>query len=285
MELKIGVMTPLPPPAPAHVVDAAVYARAAERLGFESIWCQEHIVAPVHVLSRSPVFTDGQVPGFVDPLINLARASAVTETIKLGTAVLLAPERHPVLLAKEVATLDLYSDGRVLLGVGAGWLREETEIMGGDFEHRWTQTREVVLAMKQLWTEDEAEFHGRYYDFPPVRSLPKPRQAPHPPVFLGGIARNVFQRVVAYGDGWLPNFVTPEDIREGRRTLDRLAAEAGRDPGAIQVSPVAADADRDLVLRLHEAGADRVLVRPPVAGSEAEALAELEEIARRLIPG
>ena len=136
---------------------------------------------------------------FTDPFIALARASAVTETLKLGTGIVLVPERNPLVMAKEISALDLFSGGRFLFGIGAGWHREETEIMGGDFDHRWTQVRESVQVMKKLWTLEEAEHHGTYYDFPPVKCYPKPAQKPHPPVILGGMARNVLQRVVAWG--------------------------------------------------------------------------------------
>ena len=128
-----------------------------------------------------------------DPFLALARASAVTKTLKLGTGICLVPEHNPLLLAKEIATLDHLSGGRFLFGIGAGWLQEETEIMGGDFAHRWSQTREAMLVMKELWTKEEAEYHGTFYNFPPVRSFPKPAQPPHPPIFLGGSASNVFQ--------------------------------------------------------------------------------------------
>jgi len=191
----------------------------------------------------------------------------------------LVPERHPLLLAKEVSTLDLFSGGRFLFGIGAGWLREETEIMGGDFDHRWTQTRESVLAMKELWTKTEAEFQGRYYKFPPVRSYPKPAQKPHPPVLLGGAARKVLERVVAWGDGWLPNRITPEQLRGRRATLDRLAKEAGRNPSAISISVYGQPADRDLIKRLLDAGANRVVVRPETKKTEAEMGTELTRIA------
>ena len=144
-----------------------------------------------------PVYRSGK---FADPFIALARASAVTQTIKLGTGVCLVPEHHPLLLAKQVATLDNFSRGRFLFGIGAGWLNEETVIMGGDFAHRWGQTREAILAMKALWSQETAEFHGKYYDFPPVISFPKPVQQPHPPIYIGAFGMgNVFRRVVTYG--------------------------------------------------------------------------------------
>jgi len=280
--MNVGVAVPLP----AYLVDVGAMAGKAEALGFESFWCAEHPFIPVRSASRFPGSEDGVIPEsyshFVDPFVALARASGTTTRIKLGTGIVLVPERHPLLLAKEVSTLDHFSGGRFLFGIGAGWLREETEIMGGDFDHRWTQTRESVLAMKELWTKPEAEFHGRYYNFPPVRSYPKPAQKPHPPVILGGGAKRVLERVVAWGDGWLPNRTTPDQLRESRATLDRLAKDAGRDPGAITISVHGQPADRDLIRRLLDAGANRVIVRPATVKTDAEMGAELERIARTI---
>src|SRR5215472_14156420 len=186
MIMNVGISVPLP----AYLVDVGFMARKVEELGFESFWCAEHPFIPVHSKSRFPGAADGIIPEsyrhFIDPFVARARASGVTSRIKLGTGIVLVPERHPLVLAKEISTLDLFSKGRFLFGIGAGWLREETELMGGDFDHRWSQVRESILAMKQLWTKTEAEFHGKYYDFPPVYSYPKPTQKPHPPVILGG---------------------------------------------------------------------------------------------------
>jgi probable F420-dependent oxidoreductase len=279
MMMNVGVSVPLP----AYLVDVGFMARTAEELGFESFWCAEHPFIPVESASRFPGSADGVIPEsyshFIDPFVALARASGVTSRIKLGTGIVLVPERHPLLLAKEVSTLDHFSGGRFLFGIGAGWLREETQIMGGDFDRRWTQTRESILAMKELWTKPEAEFHGTYYDFPRVRSYPKPAQKPHPPVILGGGAKNVLQRVVAWGDGWLPNRITPDELVRSRATLDRLAKEAGRDPGAITISVHGQPADRELVRRLLDAGATRVIVRPAAVRTEPEMAAELARIA------
>lgn len=277
--MNVGISVPLP----AYLVDVGFMARKAEELGFESFFCAEHPFIPVQTQSRFPGSEDGVIPEtyshFVDPFVALARASGTTSRIKLGTGIVLVPERNPLLLAKEVSTLDLFSGGRFLFGIGAGWLREETELMGGDFDHRWTQTRESVLAMKELWTKTEAEFHGKYYNFPPVRSYPKPMQKPHPPVLLGGSAPKVLERVVAWGDGWLPNRVTPDQLRESRATLDRLAKDADRDPSAITITVHGQPADRDLIRRLHDAGANRVLVRPAAVKTEAEMATELTKIA------
>jgi probable F420-dependent oxidoreductase len=242
---------------------------------------------PVKTTSRFAGSPDGVIPEtyahFVDPFVALARASGMTSRIRLATGIVLVPERHPLLLAKEVSTLDLFSGGRFLFGIGAGWLKEETEIMGGDFAHRWTQTRESILAMKELWTKPEAEFHGKYYDFPPVKSNPKPKQKPHPPVLLGGAATNVLQRVVAWGDGWLPNRITPEQVRESRVTLDRLAKDAGRDPSKLTISVFGQPPDRDLIRRYLDAGATRVIVRPESVKTDAEMAAQLTRIAEAVL--
>ena len=147
--------------------------------------------------------------------------------MKLGTGIVLVPERNPLLLAKEVSTLDLFSGGRFLFGIGAGWLREETQIMGGDFDHRWAQVRESVLAMKELWTKPAAEFHGTYYDFPPVKSFPKPAQKPHPPVILGGAFPHAARRAVRYGDGWVP-IAGRGNIEDTIPLFKGMLAEAGR---------------------------------------------------------
>jgi probable F420-dependent oxidoreductase len=281
--MNVGISVPLP----AYWVDPGLMAQSAEKLGFESFWCAEHPFMPVRTTSRFPGAADGVIPEayahFVDPFVALARASGMTSRIKLATGIVLVPERHPLLLAKEVSTLDLFSGGRFLFGIGAGWLKEETELLGGDFAHRWTQTRESILAMKELWTKPEAEFHGKYYDFPPVKSNPKPAQKPHPPVLLGGAAKNVLQRVVAWGDGWLPNRVTPDALRESRATLDRLAKDAGRDPAKLTISVYGQPADRDLIRRLHDAGATRVVVRPEAVKTDGEMAAQLARIAESVL--
>ena len=155
--------------------------------------------------------------------------------------------------------------------------------MGGDFDHRWTQTREAILVMKELWSKAEAEYHGKYYNFPPVRSYPKPAQKPHPPVILGGHARNVLERIVEWGDGWLPNRATPAEIEAGRKKLDTLARQAGRDPGRISISVFGQAADRELVRRFHDAGAARVIVRPETTTNEPAMRAELTRIAEAVL--
>ena len=157
--MLIGLSMPLP----AYTIDPAFMARTAERLGFDSIWYAEHPAVPVESASPFPA-TGGAIPWtyshFTDPYIALARASAVTTKLKLGTGITLVPQRNPLLLAKEIAALDLHSGGRFIFGIGTGWLREEVEMFGGNFPRRWTQTREALDVMKALWTQDAAEFHG-----------------------------------------------------------------------------------------------------------------------------
>ena len=269
-------------------LDPAVLAKRAEELGFESYWVPEHPIIPVETPSIDPDFPDdpAEFSHMVDPFVALARASATTSTIKLGTGICLVPEHNPLDLAKKIATLDHFSGGRFIFGIGAGWLKEETEIMGGDFTHRWTQARDAVLAMKELWTKEEAEYHGTHYDFPAVRSFPKPAQKPHPPVLLGGTARNVFKRVVEWGDGWMPGGgASVEAISRGREALNDLAQKAGRDPASIQVLAFGGPGgfrDRQVIDDYEQAGADRVTIfLDNTEGNQA--LQRMEEIARRVL--
>ena len=265
--------------------DVGVLARKAEALGFESIWLPEHPVIPVNHSTKYRGSPDGSIPDSmshqINPFIGLTFAAAATTTLKLGTGVCLVTEHNPLDLAKQISTLDHYSGGRFIFGIGTGWLREETEIMGGDFDHRWTQARESIEAMKELWTKDEAEYHGRYYDFPPVRVFPKPVQKPHPPVFLGGAAKNVFKRVVSYGDGWMPVRATPESVKAGRASLDELAAAAGRAPKSIQILVYGASS-RDEIKQMEEAGADMATVRLP-STEPGQALPGLEKLAEEML--
>ena len=283
---KIGVSFPLPlPHDPDRVLDPAPVAEEAERLGFDSIWFAEHVVAPAAVTkSVSAFFTDGQVPGFQDPLIMMSRAGAVTNSLRLGTGVLLIPEHHPVRLAKMLATLDRHTGGRLILGVGAGWLEEEAEIMGVDFSRRWGQTLEALRAMKALWTGEAVAHDGRFWRFPEARSIPRPERRPHPTIYLGGVAKKVLERVIAYGDGWSPEKVTPEDLPERRSTLHDLARAAGRDPASLPISIFGKPPEPDIVTAYLEAGADRVVVGPGFAETEADCIDQMRKVAEKILP-
>jgi probable F420-dependent oxidoreductase len=249
--------------------DPVIVAKRAEDLGFESYWLPEHPILPLECSFPYPnVPPDAPPPDYLwqlpDPFVTLGRVSAVTEKIKLGTGICLVPERNPLLLAKEIATLDAFSGGRFLFGIGAGWHKEECEIMGGDFEHRWTQTKHSILAMKELWTQDTSEYHGEYYDFPPVRSYPKPTQEPHPPVIMGGLsAKQVFKRVVEWGDGWMPLVDSIDDIAAGVSALRQYSEQAGRDPDTLDVTAFSLPGQwetADHIKALEQAGANRLIL-------------------------
>ncbi|ETW99035.1 MAG: hypothetical protein ETSY1_16510 [Candidatus Entotheonella factor] len=235
----------------ADSVDLAEFAVRCESLGFESFWLPEHSVIPVN-----PSVGPRGVPGapipdsyvlMVDPLIGLTVAATVTKTLRLGTGVCLIPQHHPVDLAKRIASLDLYSNGRFILGTGTGWQPEESAALGGDFPHRWTQTAEAFTIMHKLWTEKEPEHEGRYYQFPPMRFHPQPVQGPRPPILLGGTAPRVFQRAAAHADGWAPFLIDPEGLAAGREHLRREFEQAGRDPDTADVTVFVSRADQDTI--------------------------------------
>ena len=282
--MSVGIVVPLP----AYTLDPAFIARKAEELGFESIYYHEHPILPVNSASPFPS-TGGEIPWtyrhFSEPYISLAMACAVTTKIKLATSITLITERNPLILAKQISVLDQHSKGRFIFGIGTGWNREESTMMGADFDHRWTQAREAVLALKELWTKDEAEFHGRYYDFPPVYCYPKPAQKPHPPILLGGNAPNVLQRVARWGDGWLPNRVTPAQVEDGRNKLDSLTAERDRDPASLSISVFGQppETTRQQVDDFLNAGAIRVSVWPVHCETEQEMGEQLERMAGALV--
>ncbi|NOT54876.1 MAG: LLM class F420-dependent oxidoreductase [Deltaproteobacteria bacterium] len=269
--------------------DPAVLAKRAEELGFASFWVPEHPIIPIKTSSPYPASRDGIIPDaygrILDPFVALARASAVTKKLQLGTGICLIPERNPLLLAKEVATLDKLSGGRFLFGIGAGWLKEETEIMGGNFERRWGQTKDAIMAMKELWTKDEAAYQGKFYNFPAVRSFPKPTQKPHPPIFMGGSSQHVFKRVVEWGDGWMPVLSPVEEIHRGRAILNDLAIKVGRDPKSIQVlafGQAGKFRTRDEIKALEKAGTDHVTIWLTKSETK-EAVLELEQLAREVL--
>jgi len=241
--MKIGVFSVLPDAA----ADPAVVAKHAEDLGFTSYWVPDHIILPLKYSTPYPGnLGTGPDPDYLwqmpDPLIALMRAATATTKLEVGTGVLLVPERHPLHLAKEIASLDAYSGGRFHFGIGAGWNKEESEILGGDFEHRWSQVKEAIAVMKRCWTEEAPEHHGRYYDFPQLRCYPKPARRPYPPVYLGGImfgdqwARRVFKRIVEWADGWLPVIREVQQLINGRDQLHALCAQAARDPASVHIT-------------------------------------------------
>jgi probable F420-dependent oxidoreductase len=258
-----------------------------EERGFESLLLTEHSHIPVS--RETPRPGGGELPPeyshCCDPFVGLAMVAAVTERLKIGTGICLVVERDPIVTAKEVATLDHLSGGRVLFGVGAGWNFEEMRNHGTDPRRRFSVMRERVEAMKAIWTQDEAEYHGEFVNFDPIWAWPKPRQKPHPPVMVGGTGERVLDRVLAYGDEWMPNRVEdPEKLGERIAELERRAEEAGRD--RIPVSVFGAKPDAEFVERLGAAGVSRCwfYIRPSEPGEVERQLDELaqlrDEIAR-----
>jgi probable F420-dependent oxidoreductase len=225
-----------------YSVDPASLARKAEELGFESAWVPDHAIMPVHTGTALPETRpgEGQIPKIYshmcDPFVAMSMMAAVTTRLKVGTGVCLVPERHPLITANEIATLDAFSDGRVLFGIGAGWLKEESEILGGDFPHRWSQTREYIQAMRELWTKDEASFEGKYVKFPPVRLYPKPANKGGPPVLIGSKDRNALRWVARWGDGWCPIFYSPAEMKTHLARLREECDAVGRDFASLDIT-------------------------------------------------
>ena len=213
-------------------------ARAVEDRGYESIWIPDHPVIPIGF--KTPVPLGGGLPEhygrWCDPFVALSIAATVTKRIKLATGVCLLPERDPLITAKTVASLDLYSGGRVVLGVGAGWLREETEAMGAHFGSRWKRLRETTEAMRIAWSQPEPSYAGDIVHFPPVRCEPKPLQEPYPRILLGGHTPKVLERVARTYDGWMPLVPNPESLKRNVATLRKLTAEQGRNPDSLHIT-------------------------------------------------
>ncbi len=242
-------------------------AREAEARGFESLWVPEHTHIPKS--RKSPWPGGPNLPKEYwhthDPFVALAMAAAVTTRLKVGTGICLVIERDPITLAKEVASLDFLSKGRFLFGIGGGWNAEEMENHGTDFKKRWRVMRERILAMQEIWTKDEAEFHGEFVNFDPIWSYPKPAQKPHPPILLGVNTPKARERVVEYCDGWFPLAGRAGDLAAGIADLRRLAEKARRDPNSLSVSVYAATAEESTVRQYEKAGAGRAIFYLPSA--------------------
>lgn len=245
-------------------------AREAEHLGFESFWVAEHLVIPSHYTTYYPRSPDGKVPDFyahlVDPFVALSAAAQATSTIRLGTGICLLPERDTLTTAKAAASLDVYSQGRLIFGVGAGWFPEEAAIMGVQFDKRWQHLRESVEALRELWSKEDASYEGEFVRFPSVRLFPKPLQQPAPPIFLGAHDRRyALARVARYADGWCPGGLTPEQAQVDIPEIKRLAKQSGRDPDALEFSVLLmtlpqGGLDGDTLKQYRAAGVSRVIV-------------------------
>jgi probable F420-dependent oxidoreductase len=260
--------------------DVKTLGRAIEERGFESLFVPEHTHIPTSRLTPNP--GGGDIPEEFrhtpDPFVVLGAVAACTERLLLGTGVCLVVERDPIITAKEVATVDLISGGRFLFGVGGGWNKEEMANHGTAFATRFDLLRERVLAMKALWTNEVAEFHGEFVDFDPVWQWPKPIQSPHPPVIVAGNGPKSIERAADYGDGWMP-IAGRGDTAEQVDALQKAAAERGRGP--IPVTVFGARPKPEILAGYAEAGVDRALIALPSA-PQADTLRRLDRYAELL---
>ncbi|MBI4635453.1 MAG: LLM class F420-dependent oxidoreductase [Candidatus Rokubacteria bacterium] len=245
-------------------------AREAEKRGFESLWVPEHTHIPAS--RRTPFPSGGALPKeyshTLDPFVSLMAAAAATTRLKVGTGICLLIERDPIVTAKEVASVDFLSNGRFLFGIGAGWNAEEMENHGTVPKTRFRLLRERVLAMKEIWTKDEAEFHGEFVNFDKMWAHPKPAQKPHPPVLLGGESGYTLQRIVDFCDGWFPRGRNAAAILPGLADLKARAARAGRDMKTISVSVFGAAPDAATLEQWAAAGVTRTILRLPSEGRD-----------------
>jgi len=245
--------------------NAVGLALLAEELGFESLWTVEHVVVPTGYQSAYPYSADGKMAGaehtpIPDPLIWLAYVAGATTSIRLGTGILILPERNPLILAKEVATLDRLSRGRVELGVGVGWLKEEFDALGVPFERRGQRTDEYIDVLRRLWREPETAYQGEFTNFAALKSYPKPTQEGGPKIHIGGHTPVAARRAGRLGDGFFPGR-SGDDLVALLDEMHKAAADAGRDPDAIEVT-AGMGLDLDAVKRAADLGVHRFVIPP-----------------------
>ena len=225
--MKFGICLPIRLDADAQ--SNIEIAKAAEEMGFDSVWASDHVVIPA---GRTGMFSEY----FYDPFILLTYIAAETSKILIGTSVIILPYRNPVVTAKTASTLDLVSGGRLIFGVGPGWLREEFEALGVQFDMRGRMTDEYIKAIRTLWEEDRPEYEGEFCSFSGIKFYPKPLQKPRPPIWIGGSSGRALRRAALLGDGWQPTWASPADVGEGITAIKSIADEAGRDPADLTFS-------------------------------------------------
>ncbi len=220
--------------------DILRFAQGAERLGFDILSVGDHVVFPEHITSAYPYATTGRhpsesAPNYVEAMTLLSYVAGATSTIKLLTGVLIVPYRHPVLVAKMIASLDYLTQGRVIFGIGVGWMKEEFDVLGFPYEHRGALTDEMVEIYKTLWTRERPAFKGRFFQFDELRFSPKPVQKPHPPIWIGGNTRVAMRRAARGAQGWFPVHMSSDEMRPMIQELRAMTVEAGRKPEEIEV--------------------------------------------------
>ena len=261
-------------------------ATTAENAGVESLWTVEHVVIPQGYQSPYPYSKDGKIPGgedvpIPDPLIPLGFVAAITKKIKLATGVVILPQRHPVYVAKEVATIDLLSGGRMILGIGSGWLKEEFDALGLDFHQRGARTDESIQAMRALWRDGPSSFHGKHFNFGPAMSYPKPAQRDGIPIHIGGHSPAAARRAGRLGDGFFPALSEIPKLKELFALMRGEAVKHGRNADTIELSCMGR-ATLDSFKALQDIGIARVVIPPP--GSDKEKLsAGLNKLGNEII--
>ncbi|HVN37732.1 MAG TPA: LLM class F420-dependent oxidoreductase [Myxococcota bacterium] len=254
-----------------YSIHPAALGAALEERGFESLWVAEHSHIPVS--RRTPWPGGGELPKMyydaMDPFVTLATAGAATKRLRLATGICLVVQRDPIQLAKEVASLDVVTGGRFLFGVGGGWNEEEMQNHGTQIEGRWKLLRERIEAMKAIWTQKQAEYHGERVRFDPIYAWPKPVQKPHPPIHVGGAYPGGMRRAIRYGDGWIPILGRGEDPVALVPKFRQEAAAAGRDPDSLEVSIYGCPPQKELVTKLRDAGVTRAIFFVASAKEEA----------------
>jgi probable F420-dependent oxidoreductase len=264
--------------------------RRAEAAGFESLWGGEHVIIPDSIASKYPYTPDGKVPveadtPIPDPLMWLAFAAAAAPSLRLGTCILIVPQRNPLILAKELATLDQLSGGRVELGLGVGWLKEEFEALGVPWERRGARNDEYIEAMRALWSGPHAEYHGKFVDFEPVTCSPRPVNGSIP-VIVGGDTDAAIARAVRLADGYFPGEGDAERLGALLGRLRAAAEEAGRDPASIEVNAMFGMQMADPaagIEQMAELGVGRIMI-PAFFFAGPDGLDRLSEFGERVMP-
>jgi probable F420-dependent oxidoreductase len=267
--MKIGCHLPMYGPVGTRE-NVLTFARRIEGLGYDSLWASDHVVLPHRMTTPYPYSPTGQFPlapdvPFLEPLVTLALVAGVTERVLLGTSILVLPHRNPVLAAKMCATLDHLSGGRVVLGVGVGWMREEIELLGGSYDERGAWSDEALTVMRACWREQRSAHHGRFFSFDAVGAFPKPVRGDIP-VPIGGHTPRALRRVVQHGDGWHAAFITPAALKADLARLQDECARQRRPYEQLKISVRAG-----LSIRPHPVGVDR----KPLQGSVDQILADL----------
>ncbi len=246
-------------------IEVGELASALEERGYDSLFLCEHTHIPTS--RRTPFPGGGDLPKRYahthDPFVALGFAAARTKTLKLGTGICLITQRDPIVTAKAIASLDKLSGGRFVFGVGGGWNVDEMENHGARYDTRFRLLRERILAMKEIWTKEAAEFHGELVNFDPIWSWPKPAQTPHPPVLLGGETDHTLKRVAEFCDGWFPRATATFDPKAQRARLDAAGQAAGRPAGSLQMTVFRAPADGEKLKAYAGAGINRALLEVP----------------------